>query len=116
MSGALLLVCVQVQSRSSGGGEPAEAEEVGGVVEVAGSGAWSTPPACISPYPYRGRGAGITAVDYHQAAPAVVTEAELVTADPVAAAGAVWRRLGCDDLSNHPALRPLPIASQLGCS
>ncbi|MFF5393375.1 replication-relaxation family protein [Streptomyces sp. NPDC013012] len=44
--------------------------------------------------PYPGRGAGITAVDYHQAVPVVVTELERITADPAGAAGKVWRRLG----------------------
>lgn len=44
--------------------------------------------------PYPGSGAGITAVDYHQAVPVVVTELERITADPAGAAGAVWRRLG----------------------
>ncbi|GGU67230.1 hypothetical protein GCM10010274_64650 [Streptomyces lavendofoliae] len=39
-------------------------------------------------------GGGITAVDYHQAVPVVVTELERITADPDGAAGKVWRRLG----------------------
>ncbi|MFJ2271819.1 replication-relaxation family protein [Streptomyces sp. NPDC087849] len=43
------------------------------------------------------RGEGFTAVDYHQAVPVVVTELERITADPAGAAGAVWRRLGCDE-------------------
>lgn len=43
---------------------------------------------------YRGRGRGVTAVNYHQAVPVVVTELERITADPSGAAGAVWRRLG----------------------
>ncbi|MFF0754597.1 replication-relaxation family protein [Streptomyces sp. NPDC004267] len=47
--------------------------------------------------PYPGRGAGVTAVDYHQAVPVVVTELERITADPAGAAGAVWRRLGRDE-------------------
>jgi hypothetical protein len=47
--------------------------------------------------PYPGRGAGITAVDYHQVVPVVVTELERITADPAGAAGAVWRRLGRDE-------------------
>ncbi|MFF9677584.1 replication-relaxation family protein [Streptomyces eurythermus] len=47
--------------------------------------------------PYPGRGAGITAVDYHQAVPVVGTEPERITADPAGAAGAVWRRLGRDE-------------------
>ncbi|MEL5960065.1 hypothetical protein AADR41_35820 [Streptomyces sp. CLV115] len=47
--------------------------------------------------PYPGRGAGITAVDYHQAVPVVVTELERITADPAGAAGKVWRRLGRDE-------------------
>ncbi|WP_371095120.1 replication-relaxation family protein [Streptomyces sanglieri] len=47
--------------------------------------------------PYPGRGAGITAVDYHQAVPVVVTELERITADPAGAAGNVWRRLGRDE-------------------
>ncbi|MBT2440073.1 hypothetical protein J7E93_08050 [Streptomyces sp. ISL-36] len=47
--------------------------------------------------PYAGRSAGITAVDYHQAVPVVVTELEGITADPAGAAGAVWRRLGRDE-------------------
>ncbi|MFB6717303.1 hypothetical protein ACFCZY_37565 [Streptomyces sp. NPDC056237] len=42
-------------------------------------------------------GAGITAVDYHQAVPVVVTELERITADPDGAAGKVWRRLGRDE-------------------
>ncbi|MFC9751236.1 replication-relaxation family protein [Streptomyces niveus] len=45
---------------------------------------------------YPGRAAGITAVDYHQAVPVVVTELERITADPAGARGAVWRRLGRD--------------------
>ncbi|MEU7560376.1 hypothetical protein [Streptomyces eurythermus] len=45
---------------------------------------------------YPGRGAGITAVDYHQAVAVVVTQLERITADPAGAAGAVWRRLGRD--------------------
>ncbi|MGW3561097.1 hypothetical protein ACWDNT_27810 [Streptomyces sp. NPDC000963] len=47
--------------------------------------------------PYPGRGAGITAVDYHQAVPVVVTELERITADPAGAAGKVWRRLGREE-------------------
>ncbi|MCL3998127.1 replication-relaxation family protein [Streptomyces lavenduligriseus] len=47
--------------------------------------------------PCPGRGVGITAVDYHQAVPVVVTELERITADPAGAAGAVWRRLGRDE-------------------
>ncbi|MFF9352740.1 replication-relaxation family protein [Streptomyces sp. NPDC014734] len=47
--------------------------------------------------PYPGRGVGITAVDYHQAVPVVVTELERITADPAGAAGEVWRRLGRDE-------------------
>ncbi|MFJ2900601.1 replication-relaxation family protein [Streptomyces sp. NPDC087218] len=47
--------------------------------------------------PYPGRGAGITAVDYHQAVPVVVTELERITADLAGAAGKVWRRLGRDE-------------------
>ncbi|WP_331757427.1 replication-relaxation family protein (plasmid) [Streptomyces sp. NBC_01650] len=47
--------------------------------------------------PYPGRGAGITAVDYHQAVPVAVTELERITADPAGAAGNVWRRLGRDE-------------------
>lgn len=47
--------------------------------------------------PYPGRGAGITAVDYHQAVPVLVTELERITADPAGAAGKVWRRLGRDE-------------------
>ncbi|TGB11640.1 hypothetical protein E4099_11850 [Streptomyces palmae] len=43
------------------------------------------------------RGAGFTAVDYHQAVPVVVTELERITADPAGAAGPVWRRLGRDE-------------------
>ncbi|MFH8379169.1 hypothetical protein ACH4A7_37375 [Streptomyces cyaneofuscatus] len=42
-------------------------------------------------------GGGITAVDYHQAVPVVVTELERITADPKGAAGKVWRRLGRDE-------------------
>ncbi|MCM2394333.1 replication-relaxation family protein [Streptomyces albipurpureus] len=44
--------------------------------------------------PYPGRASGITAVDYHQALPVVVTELERIMADPRGAAGKVWRRLG----------------------
>ncbi|MFD4860650.1 replication-relaxation family protein [Streptomyces atratus] len=47
--------------------------------------------------PYSGRASGITAVDYHQAVPVVVTELERITADPDGAAGKVWRRLGRDE-------------------
>ncbi|MGW3562266.1 hypothetical protein ACWDNT_34260, partial [Streptomyces sp. NPDC000963] len=47
--------------------------------------------------PYPGRGEGITAVDYHQAVPVVVTELERITADPAGAAGKVWRRLGREE-------------------
>lgn len=36
---------------------------------------------------YPGRGAGITAVDYHQAVPVVVTELERITADPAGPPG-----------------------------
>lgn len=39
-------------------------------------------------------GADITAVNYHQAVPVVVTELERITADPAGVAGKVWRRLG----------------------
>ncbi|WP_369394721.1 hypothetical protein AB5J72_49930 [Streptomyces sp. CG1] len=54
---------------------------------------------------YLGREAGITAVDYHQAVPVVVTELERITADPARAAGAVWRRLGRDEWQTlHEAL------------
>ncbi|MEK8141569.1 hypothetical protein NKH18_00240 [Streptomyces sp. M10(2022)] len=42
-------------------------------------------------------GGGITAVDYHQALPVVVTELERITADADGAAGKVWRRLGRDE-------------------
>ncbi|MGW6289079.1 hypothetical protein [Streptomyces sp. NPDC055107] len=41
-------------------------------------------------------GGGITAVDYNQAVPVVVTELEWITADPDGA-GKVWRRLGRDE-------------------
>lgn len=51
---------------------------------------------------YPGRGAGITAVDYHQAVPVVVTELERITADPAGAAGAVWRRLGREEWQTLP--------------
>ncbi|MBB6439858.1 replication-relaxation family protein [Streptomyces candidus] len=47
--------------------------------------------------PYSGRASGITAVDYHQAVPVVVTELERITADAEGAAGKVWRRLGRDE-------------------
>ncbi|WP_437112177.1 replication-relaxation family protein [Streptomyces sp. enrichment culture] len=47
--------------------------------------------------PYPGSGAGITAVDYHQAVPVVVTELERITVDPAGAAGKVWRRLGREE-------------------
>ncbi|TVL90395.1 hypothetical protein CD790_22160 [Streptomyces sp. SAJ15] len=47
--------------------------------------------------PYPGRGAGITAVDYHRAVPVVVTELERICADPAGAAGKVWRRLGREE-------------------
>ncbi|MEU4955266.1 hypothetical protein ACFYN3_40845, partial [Streptomyces lavendulae] len=46
---------------------------------------------------YPGRDEGITAVDYHQAVPVVVTELERITADPAGAAGKVWRRLGREE-------------------
>lgn len=46
---------------------------------------------------YSGRGVGITAVDYHQAVPVVVTELERITADPKGAGGKVWRRLGREE-------------------
>jgi hypothetical protein len=42
-------------------------------------------------------GGAITAVDYNQAVPVVVTELERITADPDGAAGKVWRRLGRDE-------------------
>ncbi|WP_258047145.1 replication-relaxation family protein [Streptomyces sp. SM13] len=42
-------------------------------------------------------GGGITAVDYNQAVPVVVTELERIMADPDGAAGKVWRRLGRDE-------------------
>ncbi|MFD3651617.1 hypothetical protein ACFWVT_08010 [Streptomyces cyaneofuscatus] len=42
-------------------------------------------------------GGGITAVDYHQVVPVVVTELERITADPDGAVGKVWRRLGRDE-------------------
>ncbi|MEV2255726.1 hypothetical protein AB0I94_35115 [Streptomyces sp. NPDC050147] len=42
-------------------------------------------------------GGGITAVDYHQAVPVVVTELERITADPDGAAGKVWHRLGREE-------------------
>ncbi|GAA2966735.1 hypothetical protein [Streptomyces enissocaesilis] len=47
--------------------------------------------------PYSGRASGITAVDYHQAVPVVVTELERITADAEGAAGKVWRRLGREE-------------------
>lgn len=47
--------------------------------------------------PYPGRDAGITAADYHQAVPVVVTELERITTDPAGAVGAVWRRLGREE-------------------
>ncbi|WP_176743553.1 hypothetical protein [Streptomyces agglomeratus] len=47
--------------------------------------------------PYAGSASGITAVDYHQAVPVVVTELERITADADGAAGKVWRRLGRDE-------------------
>ncbi|MFV0131632.1 hypothetical protein ACLGI4_28735 [Streptomyces sp. HMX112] len=43
---------------------------------------------------YPGRDADITAADYHQVVPVVVTELERITTDPAGAAGAVWRRPG----------------------
>jgi hypothetical protein len=46
--------------------------------------------------PYPGSAHGVTAVNYHQALPVVVTELERITADPAGAGGAVWRRLGRD--------------------
>ncbi|WP_329031235.1 hypothetical protein OIE71_00050 [Streptomyces sp. NBC_01725] len=51
--------------------------------------------------PYPGRAAGITAVDYHHALPAVVTELERITADPDGA-GPVWRRLGREEWQTLP--------------
>ncbi|MGA5499416.1 replication-relaxation family protein [Streptomyces cinereoruber] len=47
--------------------------------------------------PYPGQGERITAVDYHQAVPVVVTELERITADPAGTAGKVWRRLGREE-------------------
>ncbi|WP_326614412.1 hypothetical protein OG949_39745 [Streptomyces scopuliridis] len=45
---------------------------------------------------YPGRAAGITAFDYNQAVPVVVTGLERITAGPAGAGGAVWRRLRRD--------------------
>ncbi|MFE3583176.1 replication-relaxation family protein [Streptomyces vinaceus] len=63
--------------------------------------------------PYPGRGAGITAVDYHQAVPVVVTELERITADPAGAAGAVWRRLGREEWQTLPEALDNPDGDRL---
>lgn len=63
--------------------------------------------------PYPGRGAGITAVDYHQAVPVVVTELERITAAPAGAAGAVWRRLGRDEWQSLPEALDNPDGDHL---
>ncbi|MFM9584169.1 replication-relaxation family protein [Streptomyces caniscabiei] len=63
--------------------------------------------------PYPGRGAGITAVDYHQAVPVVVTELERITADPAGAAGKVWRRLGRDEWQSLPEALDNPDGDRL---
>lgn len=52
--------------------------------------------------PYPGQAAGITAVDYHQAVPVVVTELERITAGPAGAAGSAWRRPGRDEWQTLP--------------
>ncbi|MFJ3083340.1 hypothetical protein ACIPJG_26765 [Streptomyces halstedii] len=46
---------------------------------------------------YPGQEPGITAVDYCQAVPVVVTELERIPADPDGAVGKVWRGLGRDE-------------------
>ncbi|MFF3735121.1 hypothetical protein ACFYXM_33800 [Streptomyces sp. NPDC002476] len=63
--------------------------------------------------PYPGRGVGITAVDYHQAVPVVVTELERITADPAGAAGTVWRRLGRDEWQTLPEALDNPDGERL---
>lgn len=63
--------------------------------------------------PYPGRGAGITAVDYHRAVPVVVTELERITADPAGAAGKVWRRLGRDEWQTLPEALDNPNGDRL---
>ncbi|MFE2561274.1 replication-relaxation family protein [Streptomyces sp. NPDC059352] len=62
---------------------------------------------------YPGRGAGITAVDYHQAVPVVVSELERITADPAGAAGAVWRRLGREEWQTLPEALDNPDGDRL---
>ncbi|MFJ8948298.1 replication-relaxation family protein [Streptomyces sp. NPDC102395] len=59
------------------------------------------------------RGAGFTAVDYHQAVPVVVTDLERITADPAGAAGKVWRRLGRDKWQTLPEALDNPDGDQL---
>ncbi|MDX3697976.1 hypothetical protein PV726_49120 [Streptomyces europaeiscabiei] len=63
--------------------------------------------------PYPGQAAGITAVDYHQAVPVVVTELERITADPAGAAGPVWRRLGRDEWQTLPEALDNPDGDRL---
>ncbi|MCI3220863.1 replication-relaxation family protein [Streptomyces sp. NP-1717] len=62
---------------------------------------------------YPGRAAGITAVDYHQALPVVVTELERITADPGWAAGPVWRRLGREEWQTLPEALGNPDGDRL---
>ncbi|MER6445446.1 hypothetical protein [Streptomyces venezuelae] len=62
---------------------------------------------------YPGRSAGITAVDYHRAVPAVVTELERITADPAGVAGAVWRRLGRQEWQSLPEALDNPDGDRL---
>ncbi|MFI5774509.1 replication-relaxation family protein [Streptomyces sp. NPDC051658] len=62
---------------------------------------------------YPGRGAGITAVDYHRVVPVVVTELERITADPAGAACAVWRRLGRDEWQTLPEALDNPDGDSL---
>ncbi|MGW7361295.1 hypothetical protein ACWGI0_32920 [Streptomyces sp. NPDC054802] len=59
------------------------------------------------------RGEGFTAFDYHQAVPVVVTELERITADPVGAAGKVWRRLGRDEWQTLPEALDSPDGERL---
>uniref|UniRef100_UPI0036722FB4 replication-relaxation family protein n=1 Tax=Bacillus tropicus TaxID=2026188 RepID=UPI0036722FB4 len=62
---------------------------------------------------YPGRGAGVTAVDYHQAVPVVVTELERITANPAGAAGKVWRRLGRQEWQTLPEALDNPDGDRL---
>ncbi|CAG6391862.1 hypothetical protein SCOCK_140060 [Actinacidiphila cocklensis] len=69
--------------------------------------------ACFAGTRYPGRDAGITAVNYHQAVPVVVTELERIIADPAGAGGAVWRRLGLDEWQTLPDALDNPDGDRL---